>query len=100
MLKNSRINQYDKAYPDSQIPDTDDFVLQVRETFFGLLKPYLQKVEEFINQTIDPKDAYFQKYFNIKDYLSYYEDRGDIYKKFAEALVQSSQFIHFCDDFF
>ena len=26
MLKNSRINQYDKAYPDSHVADTDDFV--------------------------------------------------------------------------
>ncbi len=52
MLKNSRINQYDKAYPDSHIPDTDDFVSQVRETFFTLLKPYLSKIEDFIDKSI------------------------------------------------
>ena len=59
MLKNSKINQYDKAYPDSQTPEADDFVSQVKETFFGLLKPFLCKVEDFIDQTIDTQTAFF-----------------------------------------
>jgi len=53
-LKNCRINQYDKAYPDTHTPDGDDFVQQVRETFFGLLKPFLTKIEKYMDTTVDP----------------------------------------------
>ncbi|CDW84178.1 UNKNOWN [Stylonychia lemnae] len=98
-LKNSRINQYDKAYPDSQIPDDDDFVVQVRETFFKMLKPYLSRIEECIDKSVDPNGAYFQKYFKQEKFLENFECYGQMHLEFAKALIQSSQFQHFCDEY-
>jgi len=59
LLKNSRISQYDKAYPDTHIPESEDFVNQVREAFFGLLKPFLSRVDHYIDKTVDSSQAYF-----------------------------------------
>jgi hypothetical protein len=48
----------------------------VRETFFGLLKPFLSKIEDFIDKSIPVKDATFDKYFKVIDYLEHFECYG------------------------
>lgn len=55
-----------------------------------MLKPFLSKVEEYIDQTVDPVGAYFQKYFKQAEYLSHFENYGKAHHEFAKALVESS----------
>ena len=78
----------------------EDFVVQVKETFFSLLRPYFSKIDDFINRKVSSNGAYFESYFFKNDYLSQFEDMSDVHLKFVQALVGSSQFIHFCDEFF
>ena len=99
-MKNSKVNRYDAAYPENLVNDTDniDFVTQIRETFFSILKPYLVNLEDYIDTKTDPNQANFYKYFNKKGYLDNFDLPAQ--KEFAQKLMESSQFIHFCDDFF
>jgi hypothetical protein len=90
MLKNQKINEYDKAYPDSESPDIEDFVNQIRESFFTILKPFLSKVEDYIDTTVDPLTANFARYFKEQEYLENFENYGNNHLKFAKALTQSS----------
>lgn len=75
-------------------------MVQVKETFFSLLRPYFSKIDDFINRKVSSNGAYFESYFFKNDYLSQFEDMSDVHLKFVQALVGSSQFIHFCDEFF
>jgi hypothetical protein len=75
-------------------------VRQVRETFFTILKPFLIKVEDFMDKKIKSQDARFDIYFDHSEYVGYFEQFYDLHGKFAQALTVSSQFIHFCDDYF
>jgi hypothetical protein len=121
-LKNSKISCYDKAYPNykpksegnpntsisnqsnhttnASENDIELFVTQIRETFFSLLKPYFCKIEDYIDKRVKSNGAFFENYFQINDYLSYFESMSDEHLTFAQALIKSSQFIHFCDEFF
>ena len=81
------------------VPEMDDFVPTVRETFFQILKPYLDKIQCCIKKDVNPSNTFFDKYFNKDKYLEYFEDCPTQFD-FAEQLLQSSQFIHMCDDFF
>lgn len=71
MLKNSRINSYDKAFPEDHLiqEDSEDFITQTREAFFNFLKPFLSRVEDFIDKSIDAKTAFFDKYFKADLYF-------------------------------
>lgn len=92
-LKNSKIANYDKAYPlyqskeelKKQLPGisnptpeqlaaaaTEEFVTQVREAFFAMLRPFLYKIENYINKRIQSNDAYFDIYFLKNEYLSHF----------------------------
>lgn len=44
--------------------------------------------------------AFFENYFLKTDYLSNFEIMSEEHHNFAKALVSSSQFIHFCDEYF
>jgi hypothetical protein len=46
------------------------FVSQVKETFFSLLRPYLNRIEEYINKKVNSNGAYFESYFQKTAYLS------------------------------
>jgi predicted metal-binding protein len=65
-----------------------------------MLKPFLSRIEDFIDKSIAVKDATFDKYFKLMDYLDHFECYGKQHHEFAKALVVSSQFVHFCDDYF
>ena len=78
----------------------EEFVGQVRETFFSLLKPYFIKIEDYIDKKVKSNGAFFENYFFKKEYTSHFEALSDHHHAFAKALVESSQFIHFCDDYF
>lgn len=72
----------------------------MRETFFTLLKPYFSKIDDFINKRVQSNEAIFDSYFLKKEFLEYFGSLTDQHLKFAEALLKSSQFVHFCDDYF
>ena len=65
-----------------------------------MLKPYLIKVEDFMEKKIKSQDARFDIYFRTSEYVGYFEDICETHAKFAQELTTSSQFIHFCDDYF
>ena len=65
-----------------------------------MLKPFLIRVEDFMEKKIKSQDARFDIYFRHTEYVGYFEDFCDVHAKFAQALTASSQFIHFCDDYF
>lgn len=99
-LKNSKITNYDKAYPnyvekkelDKRVglsPEqltqlmAEEFVSQVREAFFAMLRPFLCPIEEYINKKVPIEDAFFGTYFNTAEYLERYENMSEDYHKFA-----------------
>lgn len=51
--------------------------MQIRETFFGLLKPFLSRVEKYIDASVEPSQAYFHRYFDQVKYLEDYRDYGE-----------------------
>lgn len=65
-----------------------------------MLKPFLIKVEDFMEKKIKSQDARFDIYFRQTDYVGYFEDFCEAHTNFAKELTTSSQFIHFCDDYF
>jgi hypothetical protein len=86
---------------EGQQTSQDAFVKDVRQIFFNLLKPYLKPLPDYFNETKDLKEQ--QKVFKYlvrkQDYLEEFSFNPLEYK-FAEALVESSQFQCFCDGFF
>jgi hypothetical protein len=71
-MKNNRVNVYDHAFPE-EIPVNDDFITQIRETFFSILKPFLVNIDRYIDKTVDPTTASFYVYFKKDDYLESFE---------------------------
>ena len=71
----------------------------IRAMFFSFLKPYLECVGTYIdkNRKADDVNTIFGKYFNTPGYLSEFDEAS---APFAKRLVNSSQFQHFCDDYF
>lgn len=99
IFKNSRVQQYDLAYENKEEQEafTEEVYQTIRETFFNILKPYLQNIEKYIS--IDDESANFYTYFETNEYLSQFVDIPE-QLAFAENLVKCSQFVHFCDDSF
>lgn len=52
-----------------------------------MLKPYLSKIEDYIDKTINPAEAVFDKYFKKQEYLEFFENYGKSHHEFAKALV-------------
>lgn len=74
-LKNKRITKYDYAYKQLvtvSLGDSEEFVREVRQTFFNFLKPFLKEVPKFIDKTRlnDDTSTVFDKYFDVKGYLA------------------------------
>jgi len=70
-LKNKRITKYDYAYKEfvqAKNCDSEQFIKEVRQTFFNFLKPFLKEVPKFIDKSRAKEDAstVFDKYFNVK----------------------------------
>jgi len=78
-----------------------EFVQEVRSTFFKYLKPFLEDVPGCIKNMKDVPDTerVFTKYFDKQKYLNLFSDSKE-YQKFAKQILTSSQFQHFCDDYF
>lgn len=59
-LKNRKISKYDYAYVDMITQDTEEdqenFMQEVRQTFFNILKPFLIDVPDYIKSMKDRKD--------------------------------------------
>ena len=77
-LKNKRITKYDYAYKQlvtEKMGDSEDFVKEVRQTFFNFLKPFLKEVPKYIDKTRlqDDTTTVFEKYFDVKSYLASFE---------------------------
>lgn len=72
--------------------DSEEFVKEVRQTFFNFLKPFLKEVPKFIDKTRqnDDTSTVFDKYFDVKRYLDSFE--GEQAHPFACRLVNSTQF--------
>lgn len=102
-MKNSRVSNFDNAYQNYHHSKDSgqeelELVVQVRETFFQMLTPYLSKIPCCIRKGFRNTEANFFKYFNIEKYIDLFDDQ--VYIDFAKNLVKSSQFIHLCDDYF
>ena len=93
-LKNRRIQKYDYAFKEmvenDQEDDEENFIQEVRQTFFNLLKPLLTNVNDFIDKTkkADDADTVFTKYFDKKRYLDSF--RGEAQEAFAKEMLNSS----------
>ncbi len=80
--------------------------MQVKETFFTLLKPFINKIDDFIDNKQKSNTAIFGSYFMTDAYLSHFETMDDVlnekpadsekkngkWTKFAKALIESSSF--------
>lgn len=68
----------------------DDFVSEVRTTFFNFLKPFLRDLPDYFKDTRDLNDSekVFSKYFDSNKYLQLFEGEKDL--GFAKALLNSS----------
>lgn len=121
LLKNKKIVKYDYAY--REMIDNNEFTLEqedqmfvkeARAKFFEFLKPYLRQVKDCIKDDFkldnrkracefgctneqDLTTAVFSKYFDIDGYLEDFEEDD---MPFVKRLSNSSQFQHFCDDYF
>lgn len=106
-LKNRKITKYDYAYVDMVTQDTEqdkqEFVSEVRQTFFKFLRPFLCEVPDYIDcmKGANDSEKVFAKYFDSKSYLQQWQGKECTNQlKFATKLLTSSQFQHFCDDVF
>lgn len=86
---------------DDEIFDQDNFVKEVRQTFFNILKPYLKPLPKYFNPTdkLSEQQKVFKYLVRKQDYLESFTDCR-LEREFAEALVESSQFQCFCDGYF
>ncbi len=67
-------------------------------------------MEDFIDKQASSgngQPSTFDQYFMKDEYVEMYQTKDEMFEDktpqwgpFAEALVQSSQFVHFCDDYF
>ena len=75
----------------------EQFVESIRQTFFSFLRPFLQPLPKYIDSLkgVPNEQKVFAKYFRKKEYLAQYTEL-DCYE-FAKKLVDSTQFISFCD---
>jgi len=68
--------------------------------FFQIVRPYLNRVEDYINKRAGSSRPNFGTYFDKPVYLSQYEEVSECHSQFARALVESQMFISFCDEAF
>lgn len=102
-LKNKKLTKYDyafKEYNPHNVGDNEQFIKEVRQTFFSFLKIFLKDIPKFIDKSraLDDTSTVFDKYFDIKGYLDSFS--GEQAYPFAARLVHSTQFQSFCDDYF
>ena len=57
--------------------------MQIRETFFTLLRPFFSKIEEYIDKKVKSNGAFFENYFLTNDYLAFFELMSDEHLRFA-----------------
>ena len=64
-------------------------------------------IEKQVSYNANGQPCTFDQYFSKDDYVEMYKTKDEMFEEknpqwgpFAEALVQSSQFVHFCDDYF
>jgi len=71
-LKNRRIQKCDYAFKQMINEEyEDDFVSEVRTTFFNFLKPFLRDLPDYFRDTkeLDDSEKVFSKYFDSNKYL-------------------------------
>lgn len=76
-LKNRRIQKYDYAFKemvDNDVEDDENFIQEVRQTFFNMLKPFLVQADECIDKKkrADDTNTVFTNYFNKKKFKEYF----------------------------
>ena len=78
--------------------DEQNFTAEIRQVFFGILNQFLGvlKNEECFRKIEDERDFKFQLYFNKEEYLMWFDGTKNL--KFAERLIESMNFVTFCDD--
>ena len=110
-IKNKAFDNYDKVYPNDNIPDDVDpenlKIVQIREAVFRMLEPYLTPAYLAIrirDKTKVPKNL--NDYFRREDYEDLLQETlpedGRIahkYLNFARRLLESRSFVHFMDGF-
>ncbi len=94
-LKNRRIQKYDYAFKemvDNDAEDDENFIQEVRQTFFNMLKPFLEQADKCIDKKrkADDADTVFTNYFNKKKFREYFQ--GEAQEAFANEILNSSQF--------
>jgi hypothetical protein len=107
IIKNPKLNLYDRAFQNessrrfNQTLDQNrdvykSFVMDVREAFFQHLIPYVKSLPKLIDTSDDM--AAFDQYFDKETYLESFMQTE--MQDFATQLVDTAQFIHFCDEIF
>mmetsp|Transcript_30244 Transcript_30244/g.46246 ORF Transcript_30244/g.46246 Transcript_30244/m.46246 type:complete len:176 (-) Transcript_30244:5273-5800(-) len=106
-IKNKMLDNYDKVYPENNIPpeyDRENYIVQsIRNLFFSKFLPFIKPAYLAIN-TVKPFPKNMHEYWSSTEYIEYITDNTDPnqvneYVYFARRLLVSRSFVHFMDGY-